>query len=243
MYRRSFLQKSILGTIGASILKPVLGDSIFSSYSAEEAKFFMSESGIYGKDSTFLIGLLKVVNPEQYETDMLSLRDTFNYRSNLTYRSNDRYKREFAKAAIDLLVNNNDFTYYVKYSDISHEVMNNGFKLGVINQYKIELVNDLNNRIGETPRAIISKYQSLNGPSETFRSQFKAETGVEHNMEITRASNLLQLSSYLTSTIAAIINEKVTHPVKVEVTDHFKTRIGVTSFDNSFSQGNIHFYK
>jgi len=243
MFRRSFIQNTILGTLGASILKPVIESSILAGSTVEGNKFFMSESGIYGKDSTFILGFLKVSNPEIYENDLLMLRETTGYRTNLTYRSNDRHKIEFAKAAIDLIVSSNDFKFFVKYSDISNEVGDIGFKLSAINQYKIDLVNELNIRMGETPQAIVSKYQSLNGPSETFRSRFKAETGVDHNMEITRDSNLLQLSSYLTSTVAAIINDKINHPIKLEVTEYFKTRTGVTNFDNTFSQGNINFYK
>ncbi|MFT6335937.1 MAG: hypothetical protein ACI86M_002692 [Saprospiraceae bacterium] len=203
----------------------------------------MTESGIYGREATFVLGFLKVDNAEVHEGAILNLRNQSGYRSKLTYRSNDNYKREFTKSLLDLFSSSSDFKLYVKYSDITGQIGNVDSKLSSINEYKIDLVNELTDRIGTNPEAIITKYQSLNGPSESFRSSFKDRTGINHGMAVTRDSILLQLSSYLTSTVAAMVNDKINHPVKSELTEHFKLKADVNNFDSSFNKGNIYYYK
>lgn len=99
-------------------------------------------------------------------------------------------------------------------------------------------------RLGQNPPSSIStKYQSLNGPSESFRSKFQDLTQLQHNMVVTRDSNLLQMASFLTSNIAALINNAISHPIKIELSDYFKNVTGVQTFENEFSLNNIHFYK
>jgi len=244
MERRSFLQNTILGTLGASFFKTSLGSFNITNSSLTGAKCFMSESGIYGDDDTFVMGFLIVNNWEQNETLLENKRNDLGFRSVLTYRSNNRYKIDYTKSLIDIFSNSQDFTLYLHYSDISGNVDQIENKLSVINDYKIDLVNNLVSRMGQNaPLSVITKYQSLNGPSESFRSKFQDLTQMEHKMMVTRESNLLQFSSYLTSTAAAIINDKVNHPVKLELTNYFKNNLDVQSFDNEFSKNNIHFYK
>lgn len=244
MVRRSFLQNSIIGTIGASLFKSSFSGLSNNSTMSNDSKCYMSESGIYGKDSTFVMGFLVVDNWQQNEDLLINNRSDFGYRNVLTYRSNDRYKVDYAKSMVDLFSQSNDFQLYIKYSDISSIVDQIENKLTVINDYKIDLVNDLVGRIGQSaPSSVITKYQSLNGPSESFRNKFKDMTLIDHQMMVTRDSNLLQLSSFLTSTVAAIINDKINHPIKFELSEYFKNNIGIQNFDHDFSINNIHFYK
>lgn len=243
MKRRSFINNSVLGTIGASIIGTNFR-SIENSISNGTTKYFMSESGIYGKENNFLLGILQVDRADINEAELINLRSTTNFKNVFTYRSNDRYKIPFVKTTIDLFSSSIDYKLHIIHSDISGEVDNIENKLSVINEYKIDVVNRLIENFGNAvPSTVYTKYQSLNGPSESFRVKFNDRTNVAHETIITRESNLLQLSSYLTSSVAAIINDKIHHPVKSELTTYLMNSIGGLTFDNSFTTDKIHFLK
>lgn len=62
MVRRSFLQNTIIGTIGATLFKSHFDGLASNSLSTLNTQSFMVESGVYGKDSSFVLGFLIVDN-------------------------------------------------------------------------------------------------------------------------------------------------------------------------------------
>ena len=74
---------------------------------------------------------------------------------------------------------------------------------------------------------------------EDLLKVFSSRTGTSFESKVTHESNLLQLSSFLVSTIMADINGNVKQPVKVEMIDYLKQRLNVNTFDQNITTNKI----
>ncbi len=244
MFRRSFLQKSIFGIGAAALSTGRVMDRKMLSGLATGRTGFMAECGVLGKDENYLLGFLMVDNPQMHEDGLAALRVQHGYRSKLTYRSNDFYKVEYAKAAIDYFMNTSDMVLVLSREVLPDHPSGGNYSLKQINTFKIDFTNSILGRYGSanTPDNVVSKYHSLNGPSIGFVSEFENETNIDYQARVTHDSDLLQLSSFLCGSITAIINEKVTHPVKVGLIDYLSVKVGISDFGVDQNTSKIKFY-
>lgn len=244
MFRRSFLQKSLVGLGAATFAgKKIIRSEIVSDFVSSKSAF-MAECGVLGKDENYLIGFLMVINPQIHEDALTALREQLGYQSKLTYKSNDSYKLEFAKAAIDYFYNTSDLQLVLSREVLPANSSSNNYSLKQINSFKIEFTNAILTRYGisNTPDQVLSKYHSLNGPSIGFISEFENETNIPYQARVTHESNLLQLSSFLCGTITSIINKKVAQPIKIELNDYLIDKIGLSDFSIDQDTNKIKFY-
>ncbi len=244
MYRRSFLQKSLLG-VGAAALSTGTGvsEKLLSNVSTGRTAY-MAECGVLGKDENFLLGFLMVDNPQVHEDYLIALRNQLSYNSRLTYRSNDVYKVEYAKAAIDYFVNTNDLILVLSREVLPENSGPNDFTKKELNTFKIDFTNSILARYGagNSPDAVVSKFHSLNGPSNGFISEFQTGTTIPYEARVTFSSNLLQLASFLCGSITSIINKKVTQPVKIELNNYLADKLGISDFSIDQETNKVKFY-
>ncbi|MEM9549108.1 MAG: hypothetical protein AAGA77_24185 [Bacteroidota bacterium] len=244
MYRRSFLQKSILG-VGAAALSSgsIVGKKILSE-SVSGRTAYMAECGVLGKDDTFILGFLMVDSPQTHEDQLISLRNQLSYNSKLTYRSNDTYKVDFAKAAIDYFVSSNDMVLVLSREVLPENSGPNNYTKKELNTFKIDFTNSILTRYGgnNSLDGVVSKFHSLNGPSNGFISEFQTGTTIPYESRVTFSSNLLQLSSFLCSSITSIINKKVTQPIKIELNEYLADKLGISDFSIDQETNKVKFY-
>jgi len=244
MYRRSFIQKSILGLGAATLSTSLANKSNGTSINAMNKVAFMSECGVLGKDANYLLGFMMVDNPQIHEDALVQLRSQTGYRSTLNYRSNDIYKIDFAKAAIDYFWNSSDITLVLSRESLPAPQGAHNYTLKEKNTFKVDFTNSILTRFGaiNSPDAVVSKYHSLNGPSRGFISEFETGTNLAYAAEVTHNSNLVQLSSFICGSITASLNKQVTHPVKIELIDYLTNKIGITDFTIDHDTNKIKYY-
>ena len=240
MKRIDFLYTSGLGIFGSMISKMNVFNSSYknSNNLPETSRAYISESGIFGKDVNFFIGILNVDNWQIHENQLNVLRQSLNYRSRLKYNSNDRYKVAFARKVIEYFVNNQDITLVIKKVPFPNTGNINNPSFASLSYQKIsyykELLDDLlsSNKI---PSKVITKYQSINGPSGIFSSNFQSLTSKDFEAEVTYNSNLLQMSAFLCGSIASDIRKIAKTSKKVDVTNHLKNLLNIDSFNTGIN--------
>ncbi len=190
----------------------------------------------------FFIGILNVENYPVHEEQLNTLRQSLKYRTRLKYKSNDKYKVEFAKTVIEYFVNNQDLSLVIKKVPYPNTGQLNNPSFASLSYQKInfykELLDDMlsTNKI---PSKIITKYQSINGPSGIFNSKFQSETNKVFEAKVTYNSNLLQMASFLCSSIASDVRKVARVSKKVEVTNYLKSLLNIDSFNTNMDNGKI----
>lgn len=93
--RRSFIYKGL----GAVVCSAVSSLSLRAE--SNPLQLYIEESGVFGGNGPFCIGALLTSEPDRHLKHIRELRVLHHFRSRLLYRSTDRFKRPFARGAIN----------------------------------------------------------------------------------------------------------------------------------------------
>jgi len=246
MLRKNFIYNSALGLVASMFVgkNTSTGGNATNNSSAqlpESEVAYIAESGVFGKEDSFFIAIMLVKNAAVHEQQLVNLRATHNYRSRLLYRSNDKFKVNFAKGAIDYFANNSDFKLIFKKVPFPNTGSVNNDSLRALSVKKIDLIGNLINglSLNRIPVKFIEKYQSPNGPSNGFKTEFSNVINSTLESKITRDSNILQLTSFICSSIASEFKNVVRVSKKINLNIYLKSSLNLSSFNTDIMTDKI----
>lgn len=245
MNRRSFIEKTAIGTAGAiitpaslPILKGETGRSPAPAISNNIV--YAAESGNYGKKGLFILGFLMVEGDNSvYEDQLITLRNTYNYRSKLTYNSNDQYKFFFTRNVINYFVSSGALSFSALAIIFNGDILVSPqqFYQGKRDRYTHLL--SLAGLDNTSASAVQVKSQSPFGPSHLYSNDFSTVTnGITLQAVNTLNSNLLQTAGLLAGCIRQdILGIVKPSSVKYKLTQHLKESLSVVSLSPPVTSG------
>ena len=191
-------------------------------------KVFVAESGEYKRDNRFVIGMLRVQNPEVHEAAFQSFRTTLHYRTKLTWRSTDRYKKALTDLMTDYFVNQTDMRFEALIYD--WDGLGASVSFGKKSKEKIPFYTQLANDLTAAPSLVVVKSQSPYGPGTFFKAQFQQDTTYALNAVNTQSSNLLQFAGVLTGAVQAGLLNNTQNKIKKSIIGTLQQKLGITGF-------------
>jgi hypothetical protein len=250
MNRRNFLQTGFLATTSTLVANNLLHPSGNISNNFEinnNSIVYTAESGIYGKDTTFVLGFLIVEELQKslIENQFKDYRQENDFKAKLTYSSNNKHKLSLAKAMITNFVKSSSMRFCARiiHTDESNEQSSIQYtSFGKLAIEKVEVYKQLY-KVGNLSRAsLLMKSQSPYGPSAYFKDQLSVavDDKVSINAVNTMSSDLLQLAGLLTGSVRASFLKKTKDPVKDAINEHLLTLLNLKEITNN-SFGNQKF--
>lgn len=245
MNRRSFIEKTAIGAAGAIITPatlPVLKRGTVQSSAPVISNniVYAAESGNYGKKGLFILGFLMGEGDNNiYENQLVTLRNTYNYRSKLTYNSNDQHKFFFTRNVINYFISTGTLSFAALAIIFSGDVLVSPqqFYQGKRDAY-LHLLSLAG--IDNTLVSVVQvKSQSPFGPSQLYSNDFSTATnGITLQAVNTINSNLLQTAGLLTGCIRQdILGNVKPSSVKYKLTQHLKESLSVISLSPPVTSG------
>lgn len=224
--RRFFIGASLVAT-GAVIANPVKSiakNNLLPIPVGSGDRVYISESGVFGKDPLFVIGVLTINGTsDKHEKNLDAIRKKHNYKTQLTYRSNDRFKEPFAKEVIDYFINEQELYFSVQVLHEPNTISNHDTKNALIKK-KLKIFKGIAGSVSQDN--IIVKYQLPFVPSTYFKKKFEIKTNKKLKSLYSESSNLLQLADLVTGCIRGDISGSAANLQKVSIIQHLKDKLG-----------------
>lgn len=253
MKRRNFLNAGLL-TAGVIAVPSFLTASTTKLIPTSNEKanisnktiFFASESGIFGKDDIYVLGILYVpLGAKNYEAALLQLREKHNFRSKLSYRSNNKFKISYAKACIDFFLENKlRFVAKIVTKQEYLETFRGNYSNGKKRRVKITAYQELLQKLDYSKGKLSLfkpdlwvKSQSTFGPSRGFESKFNKEVELSYKAVDSNKSNLLQLTDLLTGCVRGDLSSDIQNKGKIELIRYLKENLKTSSLSKGVPVG------
>ncbi len=237
MKRRDFLGNTFLASITAAIAAPFQSfggknnTSVAPTLGEAEQIVYACESGIYGKDGTYVLGLLVIEakQVELIEQQLLQYREEFKYKAKLTFSGNDANKEPIVKMMLNYFAKNEAMSFYA--TVIQSEKTEEGNPIladfqtsfGQKAVRKIEFFQQIAEKTGIGAANYVMKSQSPYGPSVFFKEKFNENIkALDFSAVNTLSSNLLQLSGILTGCVRSDIADLSQDKVRISIKNHLK---------------------
>lgn len=229
--RRNFLNRSfIFGSI------PLFGNfrpslNLETDLVYDQEILFSTNSGNFKSSHTMGVGILKVSKINKIIKSLSELRQQYSYYSQIKYHSNDRFKLQICKDIIDIYLDE-EIRLYIKVVDNPKDQLQ-GLSPSQRMSFRINLYKDLLLIHGSKDKVkVFFKTESPFGPSRDFIRRVSVDENLKMDIKTVKAKedDIIQVMGFLTGTIMSDMRGLVQNPIKLELINYLKDKLGIDSF-------------
>lgn len=247
--RRIFLQGGIFSAMGGYLLSPLKANGWLEveDVMPPGGAIFSGESGTFGVDEIFVVGILEVTDEVKHQKTLSDLRKKHHYFTRLTFSSNDRYRVPYVSSMMDLFLSTPDmkFSALVTKIPVQQRKGYNGMKItgmaprkNNLSQkkrldLKIKCYENLLTELKITSskaKEIVQKSGSPFGPTRRFQLWFGSQVkGIAIKPADSRDSELLQLAQFLSGCVFCATVNKTKSKSKRQLLEELANKLGLPS--------------